>query len=66
MMKTFKKSFEVKIFQEMGSRTEYNDSEKKLDPRVYMAPPRGNIYVYYHIIQTSPLKPLGQLKPNFM
>ena len=29
--------------------------------------PRGNIHVYYHNIQTSsPLRPLGQLKPNFM
>ena len=32
-----------------------------------MPPPRGNIHVYYHNIQTSsPLKPLGQSKPNFM
>ena len=32
-----------------------------------MSPPRGNIHVYYHKIQTSsPLKPLSQLKPNFM
>ena len=32
-----------------------------------MAPPWGNIHVYCHNIQTStPLKPLGQSKPNFM
>ena len=31
-----------------------------------MAPPRGNIHVYYHNIQTSsPLKPLGQLKATW-
>ena len=61
--KTFKKSFEVKILQETG----INDSEKKLDPRAHMPPPQGIIHVYYHNIQTSsPLKPLGQLKPNFM
>ena len=31
-----------------------------------MPPPRGNIHVYFHNIQTSsPLKPLGQTKPNF-
>ena len=28
--------------------------------------PRGYIHVYDHNIQTSSLKPLGQLKPNFM
>ena len=44
-----------------------NDSEKKMDLRAHIPTPRGNIHVYYHNIQTSsPLKPLGQLKPNFM
>ena len=44
-----------------------NDSEKKMDLRAHMPTPGGNIHVYYHNIQTSsPLKPLGQLKPNFM
>ena len=28
--------------------------------------PRGYIHVYDHNIQTSSLKPLGKLKPNFM
>ena len=42
-----------------------NDSEKKLDPRAHMPSLQGN-NVYYRNIQTSPLKPLGQLKPNFM
>ena len=41
--------------------------EKKMDLRAHMPTPWGNIHVYYHNIQTSsPLKPLGQLKPNFM
>ena len=44
-----------------------NDSEKNWTPGAHMPPPQGNIHVYYHNIQTSsPLKPLGQLKPNFM
>ena len=44
-----------------------NDSEKKMDLRAHMPRPGGNIHVYYHNIQTSsPLKPLGQLRPNFM
>ena len=37
-----------------------------MDPRAHMPPPRGNIHVHLHNIQTSsPLKPLGQSKPNF-
>ena len=41
--------------------------KKKMDLRAHMTTPRGNIHVYYHNIQTSPpLKPHGQLKPNFM
>ena len=37
---------------------------KKLDPRAYMAAPWA---IYYQNIQTSSsLKPLGQLKPNFI
>ena len=28
--------------------------------------PRCYIHVYFHNIETSPLKPLGQSKPNFM
>ena len=45
-----------------------NDSEKqKLNPRAHMTPPRSNIHVNYHDIQTSsPLKLLGLLKPNFI
>ena len=41
---------------------------KKIGPQELMCPPpRGNIHVYFHNIQTSsPLKPLGQSKPNFM
>ena len=33
--------FKVKVLQEMGSRTEYNDSEKKLDPIGSSAPTTG-------------------------
>ena len=44
-----------------------NDSDKKWTTGTYMPPPRGNIHVYLHNIQTSaPLKPLGQSKSNFM
>ena len=28
--------------------------------------PQGYIHVYFHNNETSPLKPLGQSKPNFM
>ena len=43
------------------------NSEKNLDPRVGLPPPRGNIHVYYKNIQrSSSLKPLGQSKPNFI
>ena len=32
-----------------------------------MPPPWGSIHVYFHDLQTSsPLKPLGQSKPNFV
>ena len=40
--------------------------KKKLDPKAGLPPPRDNIHVYYHNIQRSSLKPLGQSKPNFM
>ena len=39
---------------------------KKNDPGGCLPLPKGNINVYDHSIQTSSLKPLGQLKPNFM
>ena len=42
---------------------------KKFGPQgsVCLPPPRGNIHVYYSDIQrSSPLKLLGQSKPNFM
>ena len=42
------------------------NSEKNLDPRGGLPPPRGNIHVYYKNIQRSSLKPHGQSKPNFM
>ena len=36
--------------------------KKKWTPGAHVPPPRGNIHVYYHNIQTSsPLKPLGDL-----
>ena len=38
----------------------------KFTPGVCLPLPRGYIHVYDHNIQTSSLKPLGQLKPNFM
>ena len=44
-----------------------NDSKKNWTPGAHVPPPRGNIHVYLHYIQTfSPLKPLDQSKPNFM
>ena len=43
-----------------------NDSEKKIGPGAHLPPARGIIHVYYHNIQTSPLKSLGQSKPNFV
>ena len=44
-----------------------NDSEKSWTPWDHMPLPRGNIHAHYHDIETlSPLKPLGQSKPNFM
>ena len=42
-----------------------NDS-KKVGPKGLYGRTPGNIRVYYQNIQTSSLKPLGQLKPNFM
>ena len=40
--------------------------KKNWTPGAHLPPPRGNIHVYYHNIQTSsPLKPLGESKPNF-
>ena len=43
------------------------NSEKNWTPGVGLPPPRGNILVYYNNIQrSSSLKPLGQLKPNFI
>ena len=43
----------------------FNDSENNWTPGAHV--PRGNIHVYFHNIQTSsPLRPLGQSKPNFM
>ena len=67
MGKFFKMSFKVKVLQEMAIGLNINDSER-MDPRVHMPPSRGNIHVhvYFHNIQTSsPLKPLGQSKPDF-
>ena len=48
-----------------------NDSEKRLDPCCTpedgLPHSWGSMHVYYHNIQTfSPLKPLGQSKPNFI
>ena len=66
MGKTFKMSFKVKVLQETGSRTILMIL-KKGTPGAHMLPPRGNIHVYLHNIQTSsPLKPLGQSRPTFM
>ena len=39
--KTFKKSFEVKILQEIGSRTELLMILRTLDPRAHMPHPRA-------------------------
>ena len=42
-------------------------NEKNFTPGGCVALPRGYILVYDHHFQTSsPLKPLGQSKPNFM
>ena len=57
-----------KILWEWVNGLKIYDSEK-MDPRGSSPPPWGNIHVhvYYHNIQRSfSLKPLGQLKPNFM
>ena len=40
--------------------------KKKNDPRGLSDPAPGLIHVYDYNIQTSSLKPLGQLKLNFM
>ena len=41
--------------------------KKKLSPGGCLSLPWGYIHVYDHNVQTSsPLKPLGQSKPNFM
>ena len=67
MGKTFKSHLRWKSCRQWSVGLNLNDSENKLDPRAYLAPPRGYINIYYHNIQTSsPLKPLGRLKPNFM
>ena len=66
MGKTFKKSFEMIILQEMGSRN-INASEKKNRPKGSYAPTPGCYTCILQNIQTSsPLKRLGQFKPNFM
>ena len=65
MGKTFKKSFEVKkSCRKRVVGLNINDSKKNGPKGSYAPTPRDNIHVYYHNIQTSPLKPLGQLKPN--
>ena len=64
---TFKMSFKVKVCRKWAVGLNINDSEKNWTPGAHMPPPRGNIHVYYHNIQTSsPLKPVGQSKSNFM
>ena len=40
--------------------------EKILFPGGCLPLPRGHICVYDHNVQTSPLKPLGQSKPNYV
>ena len=45
----------------------YVSEEKNWTPGVGLPPPRGNIHVYNHNIQTSFfLKPLGRSKLNFI
>ena len=39
---------------------------EKMSSGGVLPPPLGYIHVYDHNIQTSSLKPLGELKPNFM
>ena len=58
----------MKIVQEMGNLgLNMNDSENKWTPGAHMPHPWGNIHVHYHNIETSsPLKLLGQSKPNFI
>ena len=59
MGKTFKMSFKGENL--------INDSETQLAPGAHLPPPRGNIHVYYHSIQTSSsLKPVRQSKSNFI
>ena len=55
------------VMTEWEVRLNINDSEKNWTPGAHIPPPLGNLHVHYHNIQTSsPLKPLGQSKPNFM
>ena len=55
------------ILSENHAGLNINDFEKSWIPGAHMPPPRGNIRVYHNNIQTSsPLKPHGQSKPNFM
>ena len=66
--KTVKMSFKGENLQKMSNRTEYLMilKTKQLTPEAHtcMSPPQGNMHVYYHNIQTSSLKLLGQSKPN--
>ena len=52
--------------ENLQQRLNNTDNEKIFDPPG-LPLPRGYIHVYEHHFQTSsPLKPLGQSKPNFM
>ena len=43
-----------------------NDSETKWTPGAHLPPPRGNIHVYYHNIQTSsPPETAWRIKAKF-
>ena len=69
---------EEKIFEIVDGRTSEHgytvssprelkgSSDLKWTPGAHLSPTWGNIHVCYHNIQTSsPMKPLGQSKPNF-
>ena len=48
------------ILKKLANILKICDSEKNWTPGA------SNIHVYYHIQRSSPLKPLGQSKPNFI
>ena len=58
----------MEILAESGQIDKRFVSEKHFDPQGgYLSLPWGYIHAYYHEIQmSSSLKPLGELRPNFI